>query len=632
MFGFLKAIWRFFSTAKSVVGTLIFIGIVAVIGIALFRDGRPTIPDGSALVVTLDGVVVEQRVEPDPFSALAGGAEMPDQTLLRDVLEALNRASTDDRIKAVVLDLDGFFGGGAVALEEIGAALAEVKRANKPIIAYATFMGDPQYYVAAHASEIILNDMGLVALTGYGAYRLYFKEALDRLNVKVEVFQAGRYKNFAEPFFRSGMSAESRESETALLDGLWQDYLEDVRAQRGAKGTDLPRYISTLAQGPATTGGDMAKFALNAKVVDALGNRETLADRLVKLVGEGENPDGEPSFNQIHMDAYLAGSRSLTPETGDAIAVVYAVGTILDGEHPSGTAGGATLSRLIHTAAANEDVKAIVLRIDSPGGSAFASEEIRLALAQAQKDGIPVVASMGSLAASGGYWIAATADEIIASPATITGSIGVIGVLPTVDATLADYGVRSDGTGTTPFSDAGDITRPLQPQVRDLLQANLMNTYQRFIGLVAQGRKSTPEAINAIAQGRVWAGGAAHQQKLVDRLGSLDDAVQSAAKRAKLTSWRIMHVEEPESWETKLLRRFFSSGVEQSATPVQAPFAASGWALNRPVRQVAEVAQLLTTSSPVLMARCVECSAFSVSVPTPAQTRAQTTLSALLVR
>jgi protease IV len=564
--GFFRGIGQAWKWAAMGIGSLILIILIGTFVFGRFFGPKPIgVPDGVAVRLMLDGPVVEQATTPDPIASLqSGNFSLPNETVLRTLLETIDGAAKDKRVKALTIEPSAFFQALPAHLESISAALKRFKATGKPIYAYGQYYTNSGYFLAAHATDLALDPFGAVAVDGYGGYQPYLKNALDKFDVTVNVFKAGKYKNAVEPYTRADMSPESRESTKTLLDSLWGDYVQTVEVQRKAKGLKLQSAIDDMAAGVQATNGDVAKYAVQAGLVDKLQNREDFRAALEKLVGDGEDDDGTKSFNQIHFADYYAATKSSLPKTGDAVAVVYAAGEIIDGDAPTGFAGGETVARYLRKATEDDDVKAIVLRVDSPGGSVTASEEIRIAASAAQKAGKPLVVSMGSLAASGGYWISAGADEIFALPTTITGSIGAFGILPTIDKVATKYGVNTDGVGTTKFSGQDTLLRPLSEDSKTILQKGIENTYAKFTELVAKGRKLPVSTVDEIGQGRVWPGGMAHQLKLVDRFGDLDDAIKSAAARAKMKDWRVTYLEEPESLKAQLFRMVTGGAVKSS--------------------------------------------------------------------
>lgn len=613
IWGLLVGFWGFLVGLKDVLITLFVVGLFILLMRSVFAgDTVPSVPDGAALQLNLDGYVVEQRTQVDPIATLTDpmAATLPSQTLLRDVLDALQAAAKDKRIKAVTLELDNFAGAGPATLESIGAALDQFKASGKPIYAHGFYYSDDSYYLAARATNISLDPMGGVMLAGYGSYNLYMKEAIDKLRINVNVFRVGKYKSAVEPYSRSDMSPEAREESQALFDVLWDSYKSDVQKAR-KQVTNLQSIIDEMPKAVPALKGDISRHALENKLVDTLQSHEGFVTQMAAVVGKDDDDDGLPSYNQIQMDEYIAATRTLTVKTGDKVAVVYAAGEIIDGDHPSGVAGGDTVARLLRQATADDSVKAIVLRIDSPGGSVTASEVIRRAVQAARDAKKPVVASMATLAASGGYWIATGADEIYAQPTTITGSIGIFGIIPTFEKTAAMVGVKSDGVGTTVLSSSNDLAQSFSEPVKALIQSTVEHGYSQFIDRVSVARKLSPERVNEIAQGRVWAGATAHQLKLVDRFGDLEDAVAAAAKRAGLKSWHADYMEEPESVQMKLLRFVTGTGMAKSKTKALP----QGMAMLPLTDQLSRAALLLTGQSlrdrSNLYAYCAECSAIA---------------------
>ena len=567
----LKWLWRAVRAAQTVTVTLLFlIVVVAVIG-ALFADRSVKVPDGAALVVAPRGTIVETTSPANPWAVMPGQFNsQPAEVLLRDMVKAIRAAKDDDRIKALVLALDNLAGAGPAKLAYLATVIEDFKTSGKPVIALGHSYSQSQYYLAAHADEIYMSPLGAVMLTGYGAYRPYFKSGLDKLKANVHVFRVGTFKSAVEPFIRDDMSPEAKQANLSLLSVLWDRYLGSVSDARGLPEGALAEAIADMADRLRAAGGDMARMALESGLVDGLESRQATRNRLIETVGPSDNGD---TFKQINMATYLAAVGQDKPAGRDKIAVIAARGEILMGDHGANRTGAESLSRLIRQARNDDKVKALVFRIDSPGGSAAASEIIRQELVATQQAGIPVIASFSTLAASGGYWIAATTDEIWSEPTTITGSIGIFGMLPTFEETLDEVGIHTDGVGTTPWSGAMSATRPLAEPVKDMIQQSIEAGYRRFLALVAEGRDMTPEDVDTVAQGRVWAGATALDLGLVDKLGSIDDAIEAAAARAGTDSYRVAYFERPPTTAERLAKLLFSAtgalglDVEPPATP-----------------------------------------------------------------
>ena len=496
------------------------------------RPGTKAIPTG-ALVLDLAGTIVEQPEEPSPFAALSGGA-MPRQYRARDLLRAIDEARTDDRVKALVLDLDSFGGGYPATLNEVAEAIRRFRDTKKPVLAYATAYTDAGYRLAANASEIWVNPLGGTIFTGPGGNQLYYKGLIDKLGVNTHVYRVGKFKSFVEPYTRTDQSPEARQASQQLLGALFGQWQEAIAKARPK--AQVAQFLASPDRLIVAANGDIAKANLSAGLVDTLGDRTAFGRRVAKLVGsDARKPAG--NFTAISYDSWI-GAHPL-PTSGDSIGVVTIAGNIVDGEGGPGSAHGDTIAKLILNGLAKKDLKALVVRVDSPGGSVLASERIRLAIMEAKNRGLPIVVSMGGLAASGGYWVSTPGDVIFAEPATITGSIGIFGIIPTFERTLAKIGVTTDGVKTTPLSGQPDIFAGTTPELDTILQAGIENGYRQFLGRVAQSRGMTPERVDAIAQGRVWDGGTARQLKLVDRFGGVDDAIAEAAKRAKLDPTKV---------------------------------------------------------------------------------------------
>jgi protease IV len=525
---------------------LLFFGVLYA---AMSADPNAARGKGGALLLAFDGPIVDQKTEIDPRSLLLGDGGVGAQYQLDDVLHALDVAATDDDIKTVVLDLDRFGGAGRVALQNIGERLDKVKAAKKPVLAFATGYFDASYSLAAHASEIWLDPMGAAAIAGPGGRQPYFKGLVDRFGVNVHVYRVGKYKSFVEPFILTQQSAEAKAANQALADVIWADWQAHVAKARPK--AQLAAFIKDPLAGTSGSAMTLAEASLKAGMVDKIGDYTSFTARVATLAGEDEDvPEG---FLSSGIADYIkANPRS---KHGDAVGIIHVAGTIVDGDAPGGSAGGDTIAALIDEGLAKKNLKALVLRVDSPGGSALASEKIRLALLEAKKAGLPVIVSMGNVAASGGYWVAMAGDKIFAEPSTITGSIGVFGIVPSFENTLGRYGVTTDGVKTTPLSGQPDILGGFSPETDRFLQTGVENTYTRFLQLVATSRKLPLEKVAEIAQGRVWDGGTARQIGLVDAFGSLDDAVAEAAKRAKIAPDNVRRVvlEQKESYLSELL-------------------------------------------------------------------------------
>ena len=548
----LRGVWNALNFTRLLVFNLIFVVLLIAFFTAMFGS-RPVLQSRTTLVLDPKGSIVEQYTIDPARRALGNLAgEAPKEVQLRDLLRVIDSAAKDTRIERLVLLPDEIAGAGLATLHELGNALDRFRATGKEVIAVAGDMTQGQYLLAAHADRILLDPDGAVLIEGFASYRSYFKDALDKLGVEVHLIKVGQYKSAAEPYVLNQASEASKEADRYWMGGLWQDYLAEIAGLRKIEPTTISEDIAHYDERVAAHKGDLAALALEQKLVDQLGTR---ADAR-KLLREKGVPEGDEGFRQVDFKNYLA---MLAPDGiahfGSQVAVVIAQGEIVPGEQPPGMVGGRSSAQLIRSAREDDRVKAIVLRIDSPGGDAYSSELIRREIAQTRAAGKPVVVSMGDVAASGGYWIAMDGEEIWAEPTTITGSIGIFGLILTVPETLAKIGVHTDGVGTTPLAGTFDIRRPLSPQLESILNSVIRHGYDEFIGRVAKARKRTPEEIDAIAQGRVWSGSQAKERGLVDKLGGLGDAIASAAARAKLGSnYEVRYVErEPSAWERFLL-------------------------------------------------------------------------------
>ena len=533
---------------RAVMNVLTFGPLVALL--VVWWMALPRIPDGAALVVKPTGTIVEQLSPTDPFHQYvvtsAGGGPPARETLLKDVIDAIRGAKDDPRIKALLLDLDDLSAAGMTKLRDLRAALVDFRTSGKKVVAYGDNYRQQQYYLAAQADEVYLHPQGMVLLEGFGPWVNYYKDGLDRLGVEVHVFRVGRYKSAVEPFLRNDMSPEAKEMERETYGDLWRDYLAGVAAGRRLEPGDVSGWIETLPDRLRSVNGDTARAALEGRLVDKLAARDEVRQRMIELVGEDKK---NHSFRQVGVAEYLAakgGDRTGATGRANAVAVVVAKGDIADGDQPPGAIGGDSTARLLRRVREDERVKAVVVRIDSGGGSAFASEVIRRECELVRKAGKPLVVSMGSVAASGGYWIATSSDEIWADADTITGSIGIFGMFPTFDKPLAKYlGIHSDGVGTTRFTNAMRSDRRLDPAVAEVVQHVIDKGYQDFLTRVAAARRMTTDEVDRIAGGRIWSGEQAKRIGLVDQLGGLDQAVEAAARRAKLEKgYRVYYVEK----------------------------------------------------------------------------------------
>jgi protease-4 len=559
LINFFRKLWHALDVFRRVLHLLLLLLIFGVIAGALSRSA-PALPATGALLIRPAGNIVEQLSgEPLQRAISEAQGQAAPETLLWDITEAIRAGAKDQRVKALLIDSNDMGGAGQAKLEEIAAAIAEFKQSGKKVVASGASFDQSSYYLAAQADEIYLDPQGAVLLTGYGRYTPYLKDALDKLAVDVHLYRAGKYKSAAEIYTRRDMSAEDREETLVYLNALWNGYRNSVGKARNKSPADISAYVAQMGANATALKGDFAALAKSAGLVTDIKTDAQVARRMTELVGKDDAADDPDAFAVLPMDDYLKQLRiekRLQRSKGSAVGVVIASGEIVDGDQPPGTIGGATTSEQLRRARLDADIEAVVLRVDSPGGSVFASEQIYREVQALKGAGKMVVVSMGDYAASGGYYIAAPADEIIASPNTITGSIGVFGVFPTVDRSLAKLGVHSDGVGTTPLSGALTMIRPVSPLVDQLIQSGIDHTYEQFLQHVAKGRDKTRDEIDAIAQGRVWAGTDALRLGLVDRMGNFQDALNSAARRAGLgTDYRIKAIEPELSFTERLLLR-----------------------------------------------------------------------------
>lgn len=589
---FARALWKLLVGIKDFFVLIFMIMFFGLLYAALSAAPDP-VTEG-VLWVDLDGVVVEEPSAPDPFMVAAGFSGATGEYRLRDLIAALKAAKDDDRIEAVALDLDGFLGGGQVALGALGDAIEEVRDADKEVIAYATAYSDDAYQLAAHASEIWLNPMGAVAFAGPGGNNLYYAEFFDRIGVTANVYRAGEWKSAVEPYTRNDMSPEARENRQALADTILSMWREDIEAARPKAQLDLAlnRPIEMIEAGE----GDLSRAALRAGLVDQLASRADYEARLIEIAGE----DGKGGFKHSMIEDYAA---SELDKPDGTIGVVTVAGTIVDGNAGPGTASGSSIATAIEQAMAEREFDALIVRIDSPGGSALASERIRQALLKVKAEGVPVVASFGNVAASGGYWVATAADRIVAEPDTITGSIGVFAFFPSFEGTLDKLGIGADGVTTTPLSGEPDVLDGVSETADAFLQAGVMDTYQRFLTISAEARGKSVEEIDAIGGGRVWDGGAARQIGLVDRFGGMDEAIELARELAEDEDAGIFYIDRKSPFADTFLGLFAEDARSDAPVDIYSRIAPAPQALVE--QAVHDIEEMM--AGPTIQARCLEC-------------------------
>lgn len=535
-------IWRILDGLRRFLHLLLLLIIFGFV-IGALRGTIPSIPSKAALVVAPEGEIVEQLAG-DPIERAINEARGQGraETLLWDLTDAIRAAAKDKRIPVLVLDLEHFEGAGLPTLEELARAIGDFRKSGKKVVVYGTQFLQEQYYIAAQADEVYLDPMGFVLIDGYDRYRMFYKDAIDKLGVDVNVFRVGQFKSAVEVFTRNDMSPQEREESLSYLNSLWSTYQTETARARKLPPAAIAQYAATLPAAVAAAGGNAAQVALQAKLVTGVKTRQEVEQRLIQLVGEDDygSYQGVSDTDYVHV---FHAEQKLKPDGTARVGVIVAAGEILDGDQPPGTIGGESTAELVREARFDDEVKAVVIRVNSPGGSVLASEQIYREVQALKAAGKPIVISMSDLAASGGYYISAPADEIWASPATITGSIGIFAIIPTINRTLEKIGVHTDGVGTTPLSGQLRLDRPLGSEAQSLLQSTVSRGYEEFVARVAVGRKKAPEQVKQIAQGRVWSGVEAKNVGLVDHLGSFDDAVQAAARRAKLKDYDTKFIE-----------------------------------------------------------------------------------------
>lgn len=618
---FLRAIWRFIVGVKDVLVIcfllLFFGGLYAVLSMA--PGERPARTHEGALLVQLNGTLVEQPEAVDPFTVLFSKEAPVQQYRLRDVVAAVEASASDNKVKAVVLDLDGFVGGGQVALTRLGKALDDVRASKKPVLAYATLYTDDSYQLASHASEVWMHPLGAVALSGPGGSMPYFKGLMDKLGITAHIYRVGTYKSAVEPFMLTQASPDAKAANQALVDSLWSNWQADVSKARPA--ANIAAYSAAPLPLIEAAKGDLSQAALSSKLVDKLGDDRAFADRVATLAGEAPDHQDGPAYAAIALSDYV---RSHHPPSDGQIGVITVAGDIVDGEASPGTAGGDSIADLIDEAVANDDIKALVLRVDSPGGSVLASERIRSALMAAKAHKLPIVASMGNVAASGGYWVSTAADKIYAEPSTITGSIGVFGILPSFEGLLGKLGITSDGVKTTPLSGEPNIMGGFSDDFNRITQLGVEDMYRRFLAIVGKARNKSPEQIDRIAQGRVWDGGTARQLGLIDGFDGLEESIAEAARLAKIDPKmaRPVYVDPKSDPFTALIEKWTNDGEARPARNLRA-YDLVGYQAARQrtllIRAISDASLLGERAS--IQARCLECSAVEPAANSHPQVR-----------
>ncbi|NCP15156.1 MAG: signal peptide peptidase SppA [Sphingomonadales bacterium] len=622
---FVGKVWKVLVGIKD--GLVLLFMLLFFVGLFALLSARPNpgqVREG-ALLIELDGTVVEEKSVINPIATLLSGSAPVGEYRARDVVRALDAAAADDRIKAVVIDMTTFLGGGQVHLKDIGEAMDRLRTAKKPVLTYAMGYADDHMLLAAHASEVWLDPQGLAVISGPGGNQLYYAGLLEKLNVNARVYRVGTFKSAVEPFSRTSMSDEARENIGGLYGALWEEWQANVAKARPKLA--LARVTRDPVAWIESSGGDMAQAAVSAGLVDKLGDRTQFGMRVAELAGKDPWSELPGSYASSEFDAFLAGLGNDRP--GKAIGVVTIAGEIVDGEAGPGTAGGRRITDLLDEAL-DDDLAALVVRVDSPGGSATASEEIRRAIQRHRDRKIPVAVSFANVAASGGYWVAMSSDRIFAEPDTITGSIGVFAVIPTFEQAAAELGVNADGFSTTPLSGQPDLIGGFTPAIDSLLQTTISGTYTDFLTLVAKGRGMSVGQVDGIAQGRVWDGGTARQIGLVDEFGGLDAALAWAAGKAgaKDGDWHAVFLGEQDQNYDSLIRQIVTSQTERAPAvhngDLFAMTAARSEHLGARVARDAE--RLLGTRG--VQAFCAECPASSA--PPATANRHRTGVLALL--
>jgi protease-4 len=599
---FFGAVWKTLTFVRNAVSNIVFIVLVIVLAVAFFSGPEEGLDRNAVLLVNPAGSLVEEKAAPEPAEAflrkMGRDTAKTDETKTQDVIDAIRAAAKDSRIKALVIDPRDMVGCDTTKILDIGKAIRDFKETGKPVLAHAMAYTQGQYLLASYADAISVNPLGGVLITGFGMYPTYFKGLLDKTRVNFHVFRVGEYKTAVEPFVRDSMSDEARQSGRVWLDALWQAYLAEAAGNRSVSPADIVRYVETIDTELAKVKGDAAKLAVAARLVDAIRTGDQFDQFLAEKIGQKTE-----ALHRVAFGDYLALNPQRKAAKGETVGIIRTRGPILPGKQPENLTGSESVAELFRKAREDSSIVAVVLRLDSPGGSAAASEEIHHEIARTQEAGKPVVVSMGSTAASGAYWIASGANRIVAAPTTLTGSIGIFAAFPTFENTARELGVTSDGIGTTPLADLGNPLRPLSYKSQAAIQQLLDYGYGLFVSRVANGRRMSPEDVENSAQGKVFLGQEAHSRKLVDQLGNLDDAVKTAGILAGLTVVESKDLRREPTAHERLMQTLFSSG--ETLLPAQSPTVARLMAL------IGDHSRLMDTFADPnhIYARSLECEA-----------------------
>ena len=611
-----KGLWTGINFSRRLVLNFLFILIVILFIVSIASDGDEIkVADTSVLRLNLNGPIVEEKTYVDPIEAAINDATMgndePAEILLDDIIEVIDQATKDERISVILLDLQKMPNAHLNKLKQITQALERFKAADKKVIASGYYYSQAQYYLAAHANEVSMHPYGGVEIQGFAMYPLYFKDALEKLGITQHIFRVGTFKSAVEPFIRNDMSDAAKEANSVWLGALWQEYKQDVAAVRPFDESNFDETMDVFLAKMQAVNGDSGRYALEHQWVDSLKTNQQVRQELIALVGTEETGK---TFNQVSFNEYLSLIKppiEFDNPVTEKVAVVVARGTISDGERKAGEIGGDSTAALLRKARLDEKVKAVVLRIDSGGGSMFASEVIRAEVLALKAAGKPVIASMSSVAASGGYWIASAANEIWAAPSTITGSIGVFGNFMTFENTMAKIGVYSDGVATTEMAGLS-VTRPLNEKMAQVIQLSVEDAYQRFLEVVGEARNMTPEQVDNIAQGRVWIASQAQELGLIDKLGNKQDAIKAAAELAKLDFYEVKTIKHSLSGQEQLMQDIFGNASVKAFIGSQSTLQnvlSNQASINGLVKQLtSEVESLQDYNDPQgIYARCLVC-------------------------